>query len=187
MSAIDPTTKGTILRSLTKFIDGDLSDAQRTQAIAALPDDDRQVLSRKVLASDKVSEFLLNRLTVAAAKARGETIENFGRRAGRAELADAVGVYRFFTILLTPKALLHKASTLWSTVHSHGKLLVENETANSAVVRLVDFPSEEAHCARMAGWFEGAGEMTGAKNISVLHAVCMTRGDAHCEWQLSWG
>ena len=174
----EPTTKGTILRSLLKFVQHDLTDAQRTSAIASLPAADRQLIEGKILASDKVSEFALNRLTVAAAKAKGENLDAFGRRAGRAELADAVGVYRFLTVLLTPKALLHKASALWSTVHSHGQLLVEKETSNSAVVRLVGFPSEEAHCARLTGWFEGAGELTGAKKVSVLHAVCMTRGGA---------
>jgi hypothetical protein len=183
----DPTTKGTIFRSLVKFVESDLSDAQRAAAFAALPESDRQLLERgRVLATDKVSEFTLNRITVAAAKARGENLEAFGRRAGRAELADAVGVYRFFTILLTPKALLHKASALWTTVHSHGQLLVENETDTSAVVRLKGFPSEEAHCARLSGWFEGAGAMTGVKNITVRHAVCVTRGGAECQWQLSW-
>lgn len=187
MADNDPTTKGTILRSLVKFVESDLSDGQRAAAFAALPEGDRQWFVRgRVLATDKVSEFLLNRLTVAAAKARGESVDAFGRRAGRAELADAVGVYRFFTILLTPKALLHKASALWTTVHSHGQLVVESETANSAVVRLKAFPSEEAHCARLTGWFEGAGAMTGVKNITVRHAVCMTRGGADCQWQLTW-
>ena len=184
----DPTTKGSILRSLLKFVDGDLSAAQRTDAIASLPEEDRRIIARgKILASDKISEFTLNRITVAAANARGEELDAFGRRAGRAELADAVGVYRFFTILLTPKALLHKASALWSTVHSHGRLLVENETSNSATVRLVEFPSEEAHCARLTGWFEGAGEMTGAKNIAVSHPVCVARGGDECRWELAWG
>ncbi len=187
MSGSDATTKGAILRSLLKFIEKDLTDEQRKAAIAALPDEDRQLIERgRILASDKVSEFVLNRLTVTAAKARGESLDSFGRRAGRAELADAVGVYRFLTVLLTPKALLHKASALWSTVHSHGQMLVEKETSNSALVRLVGFPSEEAHCARLNGWFEGAGDMTGAKTISVVHAVCMTRGAAECQWQLSW-
>jgi len=187
MADSDATTKGTILRSLVKFLDRDLSDAQRAAAFASLPEADQQFLERgRVLASDKVSEFLLNRLTVAAAKARGEELEAFGRRAGRAELADAVGVYRFLTVLLTPKALLQKASALWSTVHSHGQLLVEEETASSAMVRLTGFPSEPAHCARLTGWFEGAGEMTGVKNIRVLHPLCITRGDTECRWQLSW-
>ncbi len=183
----DPTTKGTILRSLLKFVEKELTDAQQKSAIASLPDEDRQLIERgRILASDKVSEFVLNRLTVAAANARGESVDAFGRRAGRAELADAVGVYRFLTVLLTPKALLHKASALWSTVHSQGQMLVEKETSSSALVRLVEFPSEEAHCARLTGWFEGAGDLTGTKKSSVVHTVCMTRGATECQWELTW-
>jgi hypothetical protein len=188
MSEADPTTKGTILRSLLKFLDKDLSPEQRSRALDALSAADRQLVGQpSILASQKVSELTLNHLTVEAARAKGESLDSFGRRAGRAELADAVGVYRFLTIVLTPAALLHKASSLWSTVHSHGQLLVENETAGSARIRLVDFPSEPAHCARLTGWFEGAAEMTGAKNHRILHAVCKTRGDADCQWQLTWG
>ena len=182
------TTKGTILRSLLKFVIAELSEEQRTRAFAALSEADRRVIEQpSILPSERISEFALNHLTVEAAKAKGESLDSFGRRAGRAELADAVGVYRFLTIVLTPTALLRKASTLWHTVHSHGRLLVENETSGSARVRLTDFPSEEAHCARLTGWFEGAGVMTGAKKISVVHDHCMTRGDKDCEWQLDWG
>lgn len=187
MPASDATTKGTILRSLLKFVEKDLSESQRAAAFAELPESDRRIVAQKtILASDKVSEFVLNRLTVAAANAKGESVESFGRRAGRAEIVDAVGVYRFLTIVLTPTALLRKASSLWTTVHSHGQLSVENETPHSARVRLADFPSEEAHCARLTGWFEKAGEMTGAKNTRVLHTVCLTRGGPDCQWELSW-
>ena len=187
MSVADATTKGAILRSLLKFIDGDLTSTQRDAAVAALPDADRSVVARKaILASEKVSEFTLNRLTVEAAKAKGETVDRFGRRAGAAELRDAVGVYRFFTIVMTPTALLKKASSLWSTVHSHGALAVENITDNSASIRLSDFPSEEAHCARLTGWIEGLGDMTGVRIVRVEHDACMTRGDADCRWQLQW-
>lgn len=187
MSETVPTTKGTILRSLLKFVEKDLSAEQRARAYAALPAIDRQLLEQpSILASEKVSEFTLNRLTVEAARAKGEPLESFGRRAGRAELADAVGIYRFFVIVLTPTALLRKASTLWATVHSHGSLVVENETPRSAHMRLSNFPSEAAHCARLSGWFEGAGEITGVKEIRVVHDVCMMHGGADCQWQLSW-
>ncbi|SRR5258708_6199396 len=182
------TTKGTILRSLLKFIGKDLTPEQRANAIAALPEADRQVVEQpSILATQKIPELTLNRLTEAAAAAKGEALDSFGNRAGRAELSDAVGVYRFLTIVLTPAALLHKASSLWSTVHSHGQLLIENETAGSARIRLTDFPSEEAHCARLTGWFEGAGVMTGAKNARINHDVCMVRGASDCQWQLTWG
>jgi predicted hydrocarbon binding protein len=187
MVASDPTTKGTILRSLIKFVERDLSASQQAAARAALSPADRELIEQPaVLASQKVSEFTLNHLTAEAAKAKSEDLESFGRRAGRAELADAVGVYRFLTIVLTPTALLHKASSLWSTVHSHGRLIVENEAPGAATIRLVDFPSEPAHCARMAGWFEGAAEMTRVKPYEVVHDQCLVRGDGECRWQLSW-
>jgi hypothetical protein len=187
MSDADATTKGAILRSLLKFIDSDLTPAQREAAIGALPAADREVASRKaILASEKVSEFTLNRLTVEAAKAKGESLDRFGRRAGAAELRDALGVYRFFTIVLTPTALLKKASSLWSTVHSHGAMSVENVTDNSARIRLAMFPSEEAHCARLTGWIEGLGDMTGVRIVHVNHDVCLTRGGVDCQWALEW-
>lgn len=183
----EATTKGAILRSLLKFIDKDLTPEQKARAIAALSPADRQIVEQpSILASQKISEFVLNRLTEAAARVKGEDLDAWGRRAGRAEISDAVGVYRILTIVLTPTALLHKASTLWTTVHSHGQLLVENETNGSATLRLKNFPSELAHCARLSGWFEGAGHLTGAKNIRVLHDVCMTRGGEDCQWQLMW-
>ena len=181
------TTKGAILRSLLKFIEGDLTPEQRERALAALPAEDRELISRRsILPSEKVSEFTLNRLTVAAADAKGESLDPFGRRAGAAELRDALGIYRFLTSVLTPTAVLRKASTMWSTVHSHGTLTVEDVTDDSARIRLSGFPSEEAHCARLTGWMEGLGDMTGVKRVAVLHDVCLTRGDADCEWQLSW-
>jgi hypothetical protein len=187
MSDADATTKGTILRSLLKFLTNDLSPEQYARAFAALSAPDRQILEQgSILSTQKISEFTLNRLTVEAARAKGESIESFGRRAGRAELADAVGIYRFLTFVLTPTALLRKASTLWGAVHSHGQLIVENESKGSARVRLTGFPSEEAHCARLSGWFEGAGEMTGARNATATHDVCMVHGGTECQWQLTW-
>jgi len=187
MSEAEATTKGTILRSLLKFVAGDLSPAQYGRALAALSPSDRQIVEQgSILPTQKISEFTLNRLTVEAARAKGESLESFGRRAGRAEMADSVGVYRFLTFVLTPAALLRKASTLWSAVHSHGQLIVEDESRSSARVRLTGFPSEEAHCARLSGWFEKAGAMTGARNARATHDVCIVRGAAECQWQLTW-
>src|SRR5260221_7576617 len=184
----EATSKGTILRSMLKFIEKELSPEQRARAFASLPEADRRIVEQpSILATQKIPEVTLNRLTAAAAAAKGESLDSFGGRAGRAELTDAVGVYRFLTIVLTPTALLHKASSPWSTVHSHGQLLVEKETSGSARVLLREFPSEEAHCARMMGWFEGAGALTGAKNVSVVQNVCVVRGGSDCEWQLTWG
>ena len=180
------TTKGAILRSLLKFIEADLTEPQRQRALAALPPDERELVGRTVLATDKIPEGLPNRLTVEAARAKGDSLEQWGRRAGRAELADSVGIYRIFLLVLTPAGLMRKASRFWSTIHSHGELVVESQASHSAHVILKEFPSEPAHCARLAGWFEGAGELTGAKDVEVVHDTCIARGAPECSWQITW-
>jgi hypothetical protein len=172
---------------LLKFIRHELTSEQYSRVVASLSAAERRLIEQESKdVAQRVSEFTLNRLTVEAARAKGESVEDFGRRAGRAEFANAVGTYRFFIAVLTPNALLRKASSLWTDVHSHGSLTVEHESPSSARVRLANFPSEEAHCARLTGWFEGAGEMTRVNSPRVVHDVCLMKGDTECQWYLSW-
>jgi hypothetical protein len=181
------TTKGAVLRALLKFVQTDLTPDQYQRAIAALPEADQAIVRQpSILPSIKVSEFVLNRLTVEAARAKGESLDSFGRRAGEAELKAAVGIYRFFTRVLTPTAIVNKAATIWSTIHSHGSLTVVESGEGRARARLSDYPSQEAHCARLTGWMEGLGLMTGVHNTKVVHGLCMTRGDSACEWLVTW-
>jgi len=180
------TTKGAILKSLLKFVESDLTPEQYRQAISSLPPDDQATIAARVLASAHVPETLLNRLTEVAAKAKGEELESFGRRAGMAEVADAVGLYRFLIVVLTPNALLSKASNTWSSVHNTGQMLVEDQTPTSARIRLRNFASEPSHCARLTGWFVRLSEMTGAKDVRITHDQCVTRGASDCSWDLRW-
>jgi hypothetical protein len=185
--AATATTKGAVLRALLKFVESDLTPSQFSRAIEALPEADQAIVRQpSILPSLKVSEFVLNRLTVEAARAKGEPLESFARRAGEAELKAAVGIYRFFTFVLTPTAIVKKAATIWSTIHSHGSLAVTENGEGRAGVRLSDYPSEPAHCARLTGWMEGLGLLTGVRNTKVVHGVCMTRGDRVCEWLVTW-
>ncbi len=180
------TSKGTILKSLVKFIEQDLSAEQKTKLFEMLSADDAALARGRVLSSQFVPEAMLNRLTDSAAKAKGEDIDRFGVRAGLAELADSIGVYRFLLVVLTPNALLSKASSFWGSVHNRGTMVVLEHSDNHARVQLKDFPSERPHCARLTGWFQGLAEMTKVKNISIRHDKCMTRGAEHCEWIMRW-
>jgi len=180
------TTKGSILKSLLKFVETDLTPSQKEQALAALTPEERTIATERVLPSTHVPESLLNRLTASAAAAKGEDLDAFGIRAGRAELADAIGLYRFLFIVLTPNALLKKASSTWSSVHDTGAMTVENQTPTSARICLRGFPSERAHCARLTGWFVGLSEMAGAKDVRIDHTVCLTCGGTECAWDLKW-
>jgi hypothetical protein len=180
------TSKGTILKSLLKFIDQELTPAQKEQIVAALPPDVASLMSGRVLVSQPVPEASLNRITDVAAAVKGEDIESFGMRAGRAELEDAMGIYRMVFAVMTPTALVGKASSLWRYVHSAGTLSVTEQSDTHARVVLSEFPSEVAHCARLAGWFQGLADMTKVRNVRIEHDVCKAKGGPHCAWTLRW-
>jgi hypothetical protein len=181
------TVKGSPVRSLLAFIDRELTPAQRTEVFAALPPEIAERFARPLLATETIPVNLLNALTVEAARVRNEPIETFGLRAGRAAANDAVkGIYRFFAMVLTPPALLSKASQMWRTLYNRGDLQVQKPDDHSARIRLVDFPSELAGCARITGWIEGMATLTGAKNITVKQVECYAKGEAACEWYIRW-
>lgn len=181
------TVKGSPVRSLQKFIDAELTPEQREQVFAALPAEYATRFRAPILATETVPVHMLNRFTEEAAKARNESLEAFARRAGREAAGDAVkGIYRFFALVMTPPALLGKASQMWSSLYNRGDMRVDEQTDKSARIRILNFPSEAAGCSRVTGWIERMAELTGVKNIKVEQTQCFAKGGACCEWKLSW-
>lgn len=181
------TVKGSPVRSLQKFIDSELDAAQRDAVFSALPPEYATRFRSPILATETIPVHMLNRFTEEAAKAKGEPLETFGRRAGREGAGDAVkGIYRFFALVMTPPAILGKAGQMWKSLYNRGEVQVADQTAHSARIRLADFPSEPAMCARFTGWMEKMAELTGAKEVRVKKTQCFAQGAACCEWQLYW-
>ncbi len=181
------TVKGSPIRSLQRFIENDLTPAQREIVMRAVPEDLSRRLRAPILPTETIPVHLLNLLTEEAAKAKGEPVEQFGRRAGREAAADAVkGIYRFFALVLTPAALLSKASQMWSALYNRGELQVSDQTNHGATIKLLDFPSEVAGCSRTTGWIERMAELTGVKNVRIQQTQCYAKGAAHCEWSITW-
>lgn len=181
------TVKGSPVRSLQKFIDSELTPDQREVVFGKLPPEYGVRFRVPVLATETVPVHMLNRFTEEAALARGESIEEFARRAGREAAGDAVkGIYRFFALVMTPPALLGKAAHMWSSLYNRGELRVEDQTDTSARIRLANFPSEASGCARVTGWMERMAELTGVKDVKVEQTQCFSKGASACEWQLTW-
>jgi predicted hydrocarbon binding protein len=181
------TVKGSPARSLQKFIAGTLTPAQRESVLSCLPPEYATRFRAPLLINESVPVHMLNRFTEEAAKAAGEPLEEFARRAGREAADDAVqGIYRYFALVLTPTALLSKASQMWTSVYNSGTLQVQDQTHFGARIALLDFPSELAGCSRMTGWIERLAEMTKVKNLQVRQTQCFAKGAAHCEWLVRW-
>lgn len=181
------TVKGSPVRSLQKFIDAELTAGQRESLFKSLPAEYGTRFRLPVLATETVPVHMLNRFCEEAAKLKGESVDAFARRAGREAAGDAVkGIYRFFALVMTPPALLGKAGQMWSSLYNRGELRVEEQTEKSARIRLHNFPSEAAGCARVTGWIERMAELTGVKNITVQQTQCYAKGAPSCEWNLKW-
>ncbi|HYO78817.1 MAG TPA: hypothetical protein VE010_20315 [Thermoanaerobaculia bacterium] len=181
------TVKGSPVRSLQKFIDAELTPEQREIVLRSLPPEYAKRFSTPVLATETVPVHMLNRFTEEAAKAKGEPLEAFARRAGRDGASEAVkGIYRFFALVMTPAALLGKASQMWKTLYSGGDIRVDEQRNGAARIRLTNFPSEVAGCARITGWIERLSELTNAKNVRIEKTQCAAKGAPCCEWQLRW-
>jgi predicted hydrocarbon binding protein len=179
--------KGSPIRSLLKFVEGELTPSQRAEMFSSLPPDDVARLQSRILVTDALPVALLNRLTVEAAKVKREPLQTFSRRAGRAAASEAFsGVYRVFALVLTPEKLLEKAARIWGSLYNRGELVVERLSERSAHVKLLNFPSEEAGCARITGWIERMVELTGVKNPRVVQTRCCAKGAPACEWDLQW-
>ena len=181
------TVKGSPVRSLQKFIDSELTHEQKNAVLDRLPAEFADRFRKPILATETVPVHFLNRVTEEAAKVKGESVEAFARRAGREAAGDAVrGIYRFFALVLTPPALMGKASQMWSSLYNRGEMRVDEQTENGARIRILNFPSEAAGCSRVTGWIERMAELTGVKNIKVEQTQCFARGGNCCEWRLSW-
>jgi len=181
------TVKGSPVRSLQKFLEAELTPAQRDTALQSLPSEFANRLRGTVLPSQVIPVHILNALTVEAAKAKGEPVDQFARRAGRQAASEAVkGVYRFLALILTPAALLSKASNVWTSLYNRGTMKIENQTDRGATIKLLDFPSEAAGCARITGWIERMAELTGVKNVRIQQTQCYAKGAPHCEWNATW-
>ena len=181
------TVKGSPVRSLQKFIQADLSPQQREQVFSRLPPEYSARFSGPILPTETIPVHMMNVFTEEAARAKGESLESFARRAGCQAADDAVkGIYRFFAMVLTPAALLSKAGQMWSALYNRGQLRVDDQTANSARISLIDFPSELAGCSRMTGWIERIAELTSIRGLQIEQTKCFARGDANCEWKISW-
>lgn len=187
MSVDNVTVRGSPVRSLQKFIDSDLTPEQREVVLRSIPDEFAKRLRGPILPTETIQVHLLNQLTETAARAKGEPLDQFARRAGREAASDAIrGIYRFFALVLTPAALLSKASQMWKALYNRGDLRVTEQTDHGATVQLLDFPSEIAGCSRVTGWIEHMAELTGVKGVRIQQTQCYAKGAPHCEWSITW-
>jgi hypothetical protein len=177
--------KAVPVNGLSQFVARELTPEQLRKVLDQMGAD-AHYFSGHVLATDQVPLQLVNRFTTLAADEKKEPLKAFGKRAGRfgAELG-LKSVYKFIFTVLSIDFVLKKAPFMWSRVYDSGTLEVESGQ-NKAKIRLRNFPSEVAGCARATGWFELIGERAGARDLVCTHSGCIGEGGRECVWDFAW-
>ncbi len=177
--------KAVPVNGLAQFVIRELAPDQLKGVLERM-DGDARFFTGHLLANDQVPLEVVNRFTAYAAQAKHEPLKAFGRRAGRfgAELGLKT-VYKFIFTVLSIDFVLKRAPFMWTRVYDGGTLVVES-TANRATIKLTNFPSQEAGCARATGWFELIGEKAGTRDLVCSHSSCMAEGAADCTWSFAW-
>jgi hypothetical protein len=191
MSAVTSPTrtvhvKAVPVNGLYQFVERELSNEQLRSVLAKMKPEDVKFFTGHVLATEQVPLDAVNTFTALAAQAKGEPVKSFGRRAGRfgADLG-LKSVYKFIMMVLSIDYVLRKAPFMWTRVYDGGNIVVE-QGEGVAKVRLTDFPSAEAGCARIGGWFEVIAERAGARDLKLVHNTCMAEGGSECLWTITY-
>jgi len=157
---------------------------QRERATALLPSALHRYLVEDVRLSSWYPESDFIALVRAAAQlAPGDpkqTIEQMGAL-GAAQHSEVYGD------LMRTLRSNSSVFALWTAQHDTGKLRPSFDSATSARVELIGFDSTSPeHCLLTCGYIRGTLVANGYEDVTVHEARCVLRGDACCEWRMTW-
>jgi uncharacterized protein (TIGR02265 family) len=157
--------------------------------LAKLPPEDAVQLRRTLLVTSTYPLELNLRLDAAIARELhpGEPERAFlemGRKSADVNLG---GPQRAFVREGDPHHLLGFTDSIYAFYYGEGRRTYEKTGPTSAVLTTHDAPpSTPGDCLTVVGWHERALELSGASNVKVIEERCRCRGDAVCEYRLSW-
>ncbi|MFQ5718855.1 MAG: TIGR02265 family protein [Acidobacteriota bacterium] len=179
--------KGSVLLSRLDFVREQFGEEGLARLLDALSEEDRRVTTKLLPAQwytfdlgERIDSAVMNVLGKGAA----DTFLRLGFQSADVNLA---GVHSVFVHAGDPHGLLRRAPAIYQLYYDTGHRTYEQTGENSC--RLTTFDSEgfsEADCYTVIGWHQRAVEICGGENVEVDHVRCRARGDAVCQYEISW-
>jgi eukaryotic-like serine/threonine-protein kinase len=111
-------------------------------------------------------------------------LEQFGRFGAERDLNT---ITRAFLKLASPSFALEKTGEYWSRFHDYGSWKVVRNSERAATGTLTDTPFDnELYCKELRGYMQRLLELVGAKDVKLIHTLCIGRGDKVCEFKGTW-
>jgi len=180
--------KGSALTSTRKFVSAKYGDLGWDRVLSALPEGDRELLSKRVLVSNwyPFSSFINLLSTADKLLGTGDMAlcTDMGRFSAENDLSS---IYMVFNKEANPHLIISRAASIWKTYYDSGSMEIGERGDNSVAVRIVDFAEPaKPHCRRVQGWIEMALSLAGGVEPKVAETKCRCAGDEFCEFICSW-
>lgn len=179
--------KGVAVKSTTAYIKDTLGDRFSSWS-ETLDEQSKSIATGPIISSDFYDASLVAGLAENFASYIGENPSTTYHKLGRASSDYGLNtVYRIFMKLGSPEYILKKAPLVWKSYYSQGTFKICQSTPVSAVVQIVEVTlPHSAICGRITGWMERTLELSGARNISIVHTSCGLKGQGIEEWHSHW-
>lgn len=150
--------------------------------------EDRTILSKKIIPLSWLPTSTFNNLLETADLVLGKGDRYLCYELGRYEAEK--GIKRFYKLFIkmgSPAFVIKRAPQLWKSLHDEGELKVELTSEKSGRLRLLNYKdTNKAQCRSFVGYCEKVLEMSGAKNVEMFEAKCVSKGNEYCEFIGNW-
>lgn len=183
--------KGMSYRTTLGFIKSKVGEEGLQKAIALMPEDARAVLQKGVLATEFYPFEWIVLLQQAGLSVIGGDKRSVLREMGRFSAENALTtVYKIFFKVGSPEFIIKKATAVYATYFKGGgDIRMVEETKGFIRMQIDRYPGGHPEfCRRLDGYYEMILELSGAKNIQVVHSTCAytAAGGKTCEWTAKW-
>lgn len=97
------------------------------------------------------------------------------------------GVYKMFVKLGSPKSIIRRAATIFSSYYKPSKMEIAKEGEKSVVLHIKEFAELERLVElRICGWIERALEISGTTSVHVELTKSLTKQDPVSEIMIGW-
>jgi len=181
--------KGVSFRATTAFIKNRAGDEGLHKALELLPEESRASLSRPILATEFYPFEWIVDLMDAGTKVIGGDRREILREIGEYSCESALTtVYKIFFKVGSPDFIMRKSSQVFSTYfRGVGNMGLVEQSKGFARVHIDGFQGGHADfCRRLDGYFAKVLELSGGREVQVVHSMCAYSGGSVCEWIARW-
>jgi hypothetical protein len=179
--------KGTVFESTRMFTEQQYGAGATARVLAELsPEDQAQLAEIQVIGWYPVEPVIRYHHALDRLYGRGDL--KVCSAAGRFSATWSMNtVLKVFLRFKSPSWLIEKATRVWSRYHDTGRWEVSSPGPGKITGELLEYAvRDEAFCARLRGWLQGAVEATGGKNAVVTETRCVCRRHDRCVFELVW-